>query len=49
MRWLSVTGHNHRGGYARDSEGLHHVTLESPLTHAESFGYVDVFDDRLEV
>ncbi len=44
-----IAGHNHRGGYARDSEGMHHVTLQSPLTHAESFGYIDVFDDRLEV
>jgi manganese-dependent ADP-ribose/CDP-alcohol diphosphatase len=42
-------GHNHRGGYACDSEGMHHVTLESPLTHEQSFGYIDVFGDRLEV
>lgn len=42
-------GHLHGGGYALDGEGIHHVTVESPLTHDEAFGYVDVFADRLEL
>ena len=42
-------GHSHKGGYAIDHRGLHHVTVESPLTHGLSFGHVDVFEDRLEL
>ena len=26
-----VAGHLHRGGYAVDAHGVHHVTLQSPL------------------
>lgn len=44
-----IAGHMHRGGYAVDAEGMHHVTLESPMTHKECFGWVDVFGDRLEI
>jgi len=42
-------GHMHKGGYCVDGEGVHHVTLQSPLTHSECFGYVDVLSDRLEL
>lgn len=42
-------GHLHRGGYALDTEGIHHITVESPLTHTDAYGYVDVFVDRLEI
>eukprot|EP00967_Tisochrysis_lutea_P073955 scaffold99206_cov35-Tisochrysis_lutea.AAC.1 len=44
-----LAGHLHRGGYAIDDEGIHHITVESPLTHTEAYGYVDVFCDRLEI
>ena len=36
-----------RLGYAVDEEGVHHVTLESPLTHKDCYGHVDVYADRL--
>jgi len=42
-------GHSHKGGYAVDGAGLHHVTVQAPLTHGMSFGCVDVFEDRLEL
>ncbi|KAL1496478.1 hypothetical protein AB1Y20_016432 [Prymnesium parvum] len=42
-------GHLHRGGYAVDGEGVHHVTLRSPLSHDDCFGRVEVYDDRLEL
>ena len=42
-------GHYHRGGYTRDEHGIHHLTVQSPLTHGECFGYVDVYADRLEI
>ena len=42
-------GHKHSGGYGVDPEGMHHVTVESPLTHADCYGYVDVYEDRLEL
>ena len=40
-------GHCHRGGYARDDYGIHHITMQSPLTHGECFGYVDVYESQL--
>lgn len=44
-----LAGHLHRGGYARDSSGIHHVTLQSPLNFERCFGYIDAFEDRLEL
>ena len=44
-----LSGHLHRGGYAVDGSGVHHVTLNSPLSHEDCFGYIAVFDDRLEL
>ncbi|MEC7986305.1 MAG: metallophosphoesterase, partial [Myxococcota bacterium] len=41
-------GHYHRGGYAKDKAGIHHLTLRAILTHNDSFGHVDVYMDRLE-
>ena len=29
--------------------GIHHVTLEAPLTHGVSYGTVEVYKDRLEL
>jgi len=44
-----LAGHLHRGGYAADESGIHHVTLQSPLNYRDSFGHVDVHADRLEL
>lgn len=44
-----VAGHLHRGGYAVDSAGIHHVTLQSPLNFERCFALVDVYTDRLEL
>jgi manganese-dependent ADP-ribose/CDP-alcohol diphosphatase len=42
-------GHYHTGGFTTDAAGLHHVTVEAPLTHGRSFGEVQVHADRLEL
>ena len=42
-------GHYHRGGYAQDTHGIHHITILSPLTHGSSFAYADVYHDRIDV
>lgn len=44
-----MCGHLHRGGYAVDAHGIHHVTLQSPLNFADCFGHVEVHTDRLEL
>lgn len=42
-----LAGHYHQGGYARDNKGIHHITLSAPLTHGESFGHLDVYEQQL--
>jgi manganese-dependent ADP-ribose/CDP-alcohol diphosphatase len=42
-------GHCHKGGYNVDREGLHHITMPSPLSYAECFAHVEVHEDRLEL
>lgn len=49
---LVIAGHDHDGGYARDSAGIHHLTLASPLEcnadiSEAAFAHVEVFRDRL--
>ena len=44
-----MAGHYHRGGYAQDENGVHHVTIQSPLTHGACFGVVEVYPERLEL
>ena len=44
-----LAGHMHRGGYAKDESGVHHLTIPSPLNYADCYGHVDVYDDRMEV
>ena len=34
-------GHLHRGGYAVDALGVHHVPVQSPLNFDECFGWCD--------
>lgn len=45
---LVMAGHYHRGGYAQDEQGIHHITIQSPLTHGYCFGVVHVFDTKIE-
>lgn len=54
-------GHDHRGGYAIDAFGVHHVTMESPLEspnpdvpggendNRNAFATVSAFSNRLEL
>lgn len=44
-----LAGHLHRGGYAIDAHGIHHVTVQSPLNFEHCYAVVDVHDDRLEL
>jgi len=44
-----ICGHNHRGGYAIDEEGVHHLTVHSPLTHGEAFGWFEVHQNHLDL
>lgn len=46
----TLSGHAHRGGYAKDKHGIHHRVLEAALECPEgrdAYAYVDVFSDRL--
>ena len=45
---LVMAGHYHRGGYAQDEQGVHHITVQSPLIHGHCFGVVRVFDTEIE-
>ncbi|XP_072259679.1 manganese-dependent ADP-ribose/CDP-alcohol diphosphatase-like [Pyxicephalus adspersus] len=43
-------GHDHDGGYYRDSHGIHHVTMQGVIESqpdSNAFGTVDVFEDRM--
>ncbi|XP_020572016.1 manganese-dependent ADP-ribose/CDP-alcohol diphosphatase [Phalaenopsis equestris] len=45
-----LSGHDHKGGYAVDSHGVHHRVLEAAVEcppGSNAFGYVDVYHDRL--
>lgn len=45
-------GHDHKGGYCRDSRGLHHVTLTAPLEvvgDEMAYAAVDLHPEFLEV
>ena len=47
-----VAGHLHRGGYAVDDCGVHHLTLSSPLNMGaagRAYGLVALFADRIEL
>ncbi|CAK9137533.1 unnamed protein product [Ilex paraguariensis] len=49
---VCLAGHDHKGGQSIDSHGVHHRVLEAALEcppGTDSFGYIDVFDDRLSV
>lgn len=47
---VCIAGHDHKGGYAVDSFGVHHRILEAALEcppGTDAFGRVDLFHDRL--
>lgn len=49
---VCLAGHDHRGGHSVDSCGIHHRVLEAALEcppGSDSFGYVNVYDDRLSL
>lgn len=47
--WAYFAGHRHGGGYGQDHHGIHHVTIQSPLTHGICATTVEVYDDLLKV
>lgn len=47
-----IAGHDHKGGHAVDSLGVHHRVLEAALEcppGTDAFGYIDVYDDRISL
>lgn len=49
---VCFAGHDHKGGYAIDSRGVHHRVLEAALEcppGSNAFGHVDVYHDRLSL
>ena len=42
-------GHRHGGGYAQDHFGIHHITIQAPLTHGECAALVEVYDQSIKV
>ena len=49
---MVICGHDHAGGYHRDVDGTHHLTLRSPLTTGSAghaFGILQVHADRVEL
>ncbi|GMH31429.1 hypothetical protein Nepgr_033272 [Nepenthes gracilis] len=49
---VCLAGHDHKGGYAVDSHGIHHRVLEAALEcppGSDAFGYLDVYNDRISL
>ncbi|KAI3454403.1 hypothetical protein Pfo_011066 [Paulownia fortunei] len=47
---VCLAGHDHKGGHAVDSDGVHHRVLEAALEcppGTNAFGYIDLFHDSL--
>jgi len=47
-----IAGHYHFGGYHKDAQGVHHLTLQAPLVrggNGSAYGTVEVFVDKLVV
>ena len=42
-------GHRHGGGYARDQSGIHHLTVQAPLTHGYCAATVTASKDRMHI
>jgi len=45
-------GHDHAGGFGTDSEGVHHLTLPSPLESQDggnAFASITVYSDRMDI
>ena len=50
--WQCSLGHDHRGGFATDEYGVHHITVPAPLecdVGEVSFGVVDVYPNKLSL
>jgi len=48
----ALAGHAHKGGYLRDESGIHFRVIEAALESKDpikTFGYVDVYDHKLEI
>ena len=46
------SGHDHKGGYAVDAHGIHHVTLQSPLedpSNQTAYATAHCFSSRIEL
>ena len=47
-----IYGHDHIGGFCTDNEGVHHITLPSPLestVDSNAYGIMDIYKDRCEL
>lgn len=47
-----ICGQDHAGGYIKDSTGVHHITLPSPLNCTENeelFGYISVYENIFQL
>lgn len=47
---VCLAGHDHKGGYSVDANGIHHRVLEAALEcppGSDSYGHVDVYLDRI--
>lgn len=42
-----MAGHRHAGGYAQHRSGIHHLTVQAPLTHGVCGAIVEVYPDQL--
>lgn len=49
---VCLAGHDHKGGHAVDSHGIHHRVFEAALEcppGTDAYGYIDVYDDKLSL
>jgi len=46
---LYMAGHRHGGGYAQHASGVHHLTVQAPLTHGVCGATVEVYEGRLMI
>ena len=42
-------GHRHSGGYHHSTDGIHHLTIQAPLTHGLCFAYADVYSNQIQL
>lgn len=47
-----IAGHDHTGGYAVDTSGIHHITPPAPLECDEgqmAYGHIEVYENHMEM